>query len=141
MFTTLEHMKCCCSLACVFAGRHCEPVTVSSYYAPFRKFLSKARRSGKEFDLTEKDLKDIWERQRGICPYTGVHMILPRNSAHKLPKTPDRASLDRIDSRRGYTKDNVQFCSLFAQYAKNEWSDDVVRKFLAESTLQIQKLR
>jgi hypothetical protein len=133
-------MKCRCSLACVLAGHHCEPVTVSSYYAPFLKFLSQARRSGKEFDLTEKDLKDIWERQRGICPYTGIPMLLPKNSATKLPKTPDRASLDRIDSKKGYTKDNVQFCSLFAQYAKNEWSDQVFRNFLAEINFTGKKI-
>ena len=46
-----------------------------------------------------------------------------------LKKTPDRASLDRIDSSRGYIKDNIQFVSLIVQYAKNDWEGEVVFEF------------
>jgi hypothetical protein len=47
-----------------------------------------------------------------------------------VAKTPDRASLDRIDSKKGYVRGNVEFISLMAQYAKNEWSRGDVEKFL-----------
>jgi len=46
-----------------------------------------------------------------------------------LKKTPDRASLDRIDSSKGYVKGNIQFVSLIAQYAKNDWNGDVIFEF------------
>jgi len=47
----------------------------------------------------------------------------------KIPKTPNRASLDRIDSSKGYVKGNIQFVSLIVQYAKNEWCDFVLMDF------------
>lgn len=51
------------------------------------------------------------------------------NLKNQLPKTPDRASLDRIDSSIGYVKGNIQFISLIAQFAKNDFSDTEVINF------------
>lgn len=48
----------------------------------------------------------------------------------QLPKTPDRASLDRINSSKGYVKGNNQFVALIAQFAKNEWTDSVLENFV-----------
>lgn len=68
-------------------------------------------------------LKQLWESQRGICPYTGLKMIFPTHwkemtRVHSLEKV----SLDRIDSSRGYVKGNVEFVCLGVNYAKNRWS-------------------
>ena len=48
------------------------------------------------------------------------------NHAHQLPLTPDRASLDRIDSDKGYVPGNIQFVSVIIQFAKNKWTDKEV---------------
>lgn len=49
--------------------------------------------------------------------------------ASQLPSTPDRASLDRKDSSKGYTPDNIQFVSMMANYAKNRWNDKELFEF------------
>jgi hypothetical protein len=51
------------------------------------------------------------------------------STKNQLPKTPDRASLDRIDSSKGYVNGNIQFVSYMAQIAKNEFSDGELRSF------------
>jgi hypothetical protein len=38
-------------------------------------------------------------------------------------------SLDRIDSNKGYIKDNIQFLSLIAQFAKNKFEEKDVIEF------------
>lgn len=48
---------------------------------------------------------------------------------NRLPKTPDRASLDRIDSKKGYIKGNIQFVALIVQLAKNDWDEKVIYEF------------
>ena len=80
--------------------------------------------------ITAADLKEVWGRQRGICPLTGWKLSLPDSSSgwmHENPPQKYRASLDRIDSSRGYFPDNVRFLSIPANRAKNQHTDaDVI---------------
>ena len=55
------------------------------------------------FDITIEDLENLFKNQKGICRYTGEELEF---GTKKLQRT---ASLDRIDSNKGYTKDNIQF--------------------------------
>jgi hypothetical protein len=81
--------------------------------------------------VTVEDLKNQWDKQKGICPYTGILLKIPRSAYgwEKIPKNFLRASIDRIDSSKGYTKDNIQFISLMANYAKHEFDDSELIKF------------
>jgi hypothetical protein len=45
------------------------------------------------------------------------------------PQSPFRPSVDRIDSSKGYTKDNVRIVWFIENLAKNSWTDDVVMEF------------
>tara|TARA_X000000950_G_scaffold234904_1_gene285076 strand:+ start:286 stop:492 length:207 start_codon:yes stop_codon:yes gene_type:complete len=40
-----------------------------------------------------------------------------------------RASLDRVNSSKGYVKDNVRFIAVIANYCKHSFSDDEVKLF------------
>lgn len=73
-------------------------------------------------------LKELWESQNGICPYTGWRIKnYPTMLAYeKAVKTPDTASLDRINSKEGYIPGNVEFVSLLVNYAKNNWDKDTL---------------
>jgi hypothetical protein len=88
-------------------------------FSPFRKFLNNARSRDADCDLTLEFLKMKWETQQGICPYTRIQMILHPISASKTLRSPNRASLDRIDSNRGYRQDNIEFVCLFINLGKN----------------------
>lgn len=57
-----------------------------------------------EFDVSYSYLDDLWVKQKGKCVYTG--RTLNFGGAGQGEQT---ASLDRIDSSRGYIEGNVQF--------------------------------
>jgi len=105
--------------------------------SPFRHHLKCIKNKGgyggkrRSCFITLQDLKDQWDQQQGICPYTGWELKTPRttSSHHQLPKSTDRASVDRIDNSKPYTRSNIQFISLMAQYAKNIWPEDELLRF------------
>lgn len=85
-------------------------------FTGFRYYYRNSKKRFKEFNLTLQDLKDQWYKQQGICPYTGYSLVLfkPKSvTDYKL-----RASLDRVDSSKGYIKDNIEFISLPINYLK-----------------------
>jgi len=85
------------------------------------------RRRKKLVKLSVNDLSAQWQKQNGICPYTGHKLILLDGKKHE--KTPMQASLDRIDNSKDYVKGNIQFVALMANYAKNEFSSEELIKF------------
>ncbi len=83
-----------------------------------RYLLGKARlRKKHEFDITPEDLYELWEKQNGLCAYSKKPL---NNIANHL----QRASLDRIDSKIGYVKDNVQLVTYAVNKMKQEFSED-----------------
>lgn len=69
----------------------------------------RAEREGRVFEL---ELSDIVIPE--YCPVLGLK-IIPRASL----KSGQSASVDRVDTRKDYTKDNVQIISLRANRLKN----------------------
>ncbi len=113
-----------CSTSC--ASRHSRTDSLS----PFRPILSAAKRTAKvnqhEYDLDLEYLKQLWDTQQGVCPYTKIEMIQQTHGHHTL-KT---ASLDRIESSKGYIKGNVEFVCLFVNFGKNKFlKEDVIQFF------------
>ena len=104
-------------------------------YSPFRNHLKVMRKSAKhrkhECSVTLADLKELWEKQKGICPYTGWNLLLlPSTTDYINAKlTIDRASVDRIDSSIGYIRGNIEFVAVIANFAKNVFSQQDVIKF------------
>jgi hypothetical protein len=96
-------------------------------YSPFRGHLNRARSHAKnkrECNISLLDLKKQWEKQKGICPYTGWAMENKMQTSAKLKKSPTMASVDRIDSSKGYTPDNIQFVCFIANIAKHDFSEN-----------------
>ena len=100
--------------------------------SPFRSYLRKMKQRIKSFcghrncDISAQDLKDVWDKQKGICPYTGIEMKLKEYTG---PSCPYNGSIDRIDSSKNYSKDNIEYVCLSVNYAKNEFSKDEMLKF------------
>ena len=111
----------------------------SDIHSPFRTAFRIARRRArltkKEFSLSLEHLKEVWEAQEGMCPYTGWNLILPFSSTHynliAKQHNPQRASLDRIDSSLGYINGNVQFVCHMANTAKGDYTHDQMMEFCA----------
>lgn len=94
-------------------------------YSAFRYFINKSNSKDRTLrygcsELTLPYLKTLWESQSGICPYTGIKMLLPETTTeHAQIHSPLRASLDRIDSTKGYVEGNVEFVCYSVNMAKN----------------------
>jgi len=79
------------------------------YGAYFNRVERNAKKRGIDVEVTPKDLWQQWIKQGGICPYTGIKLTLPKGVTKRDNKNSNLASLDRIDSTKGYVKDNVQW--------------------------------
>jgi hypothetical protein len=94
-------------------------------YRPIFKYI-KNRKRIIHVSLTLQDIKDMWTQQNGLCAYTKIKLELPKwNNIKKI----NTASIDRIDSSKGYTKDNCQIISVMANFAKNDFSDNDMKEF------------
>lgn len=107
---------------------------VADRYSPFREYLKIIKRRmgdrGEALSVTLEDLRNLWEKQNGICPLTGWQLeIPPTTNWGAIPFTPRRASIDRIDSSIGYTLGNIRFVSVMANYCKNDFTDEDVIEF------------
>ncbi len=131
----------CCSKSCQsqIANRkhsnrktfHLKPDNRLDELSPFKYFLFNMRLSSKQskrkiVEVDSKDLKNIWENQKGICPITGWSLLLPKSSRgwNKSHDTKIKASVDRIDNSKGYILGNIRFVSLMVNLAKNKFSEE-----------------
>ena len=88
-------------------------------YTGFRSLWARAKSRHREFDITLDDLVEQWNKQNGQCIYSNVKLTLPQwRKASNVEKFL-LASLDRVDSSKGYVKENIQFVSVTCNYAKN----------------------
>lgn len=90
---------------------------------PHNKWLwmickARARRQGTLFDLR---IEDVIVPTR--CPVLGLKLIKSRI----LPKE-NSATIDRIDPRRGYTKDNIVVMSMMANRMKSNATFREIKK-------------
>jgi len=85
----------------------------------------------KELCVDTIDLKNQFEKQNGMCIYTGIDLTLPRSSGGFECEMNDfrKASIDRIDPSLPYTKNNIQFISQMANWAKNTYSHEETVRF------------
>jgi hypothetical protein len=93
---------------------------------PWRMPLEAAKTRAKQkqfaFDLTEEWGRSIWT---GCCSLSGIEFTTERTSRGPTMFAP---SIDRIDSKKGYTQDNCRFVLVAINALKNVGTDaDVLR--------------
>lgn len=99
---------------------------------PFRYSFRSLKRRYKEIGVTIEDLKSKWESQNGICPYTGFKMQLKTFSKKASINKMYQASLDRIDSSKGYTLENIEWVCCPINYLKSDFNKNDVLEFLTK---------
>lgn len=75
-----------------------------------------------EFDITQNDIRHLWDSQDGKCYYSGIPMNYDRNDW--------RVSLERTDTQQGYTKKNIVLCCLEFN-SRVQWSKFKVYEMLS----------
>jgi hypothetical protein len=97
-------------------------------FRPILANLHSSRGRKKGFDLDLNYLKELWDKQKGICPFLGIDLIpLGWDGVSDPIYT---ASIDRIDSSKGYVKGNIIFVSVMINYAKNKFEIEKLIDFL-----------
>lgn len=96
-----------------------EAIQYKFYQAKYRS-QSKQR----DFCLSIEDVKKQWEKQNGLCYYTGVPMEIKT-------KNPNHFSIDRIDSSKGYAPENIVLCTHIINLMKNDFSTEIFVEYCA----------
>ena len=89
--------------------------------------IGRAKKKQIAWNLSLEFLMQLWEKQGGICVYSGVPLSYEDNHPHTV-------SLDRIDSSKGYTEDNVQFVCTIVNYVKQRFDEGVFFDFCKSVT-------
>lgn len=74
----------------------------------FQTIKNSANRRGIIFDIDIESINDLYKSQNGKCALSRLDIFLPTSDEHYSTGN-YTASLDRIDSLKGYTIDNVQW--------------------------------
>ena len=73
------------------------------------------------FDLEPQDIKNKLNLTNTKCPVLGVNMEISKLGSKNNDLTP---SIDRIDPKKGYVKDNIIVVSMRANRIKNDATVD-----------------
>ena len=77
------------------------------------------------FDVSLEFILHLWEEQGGVCALTGIKMV------HKY-KDLRSVSIDRIDSNKTYTNNNIQLVCKAINIGKNTHQQHEMIEFLVE---------
>ena len=96
-------------------------ITDVEYMALYYQTKKNAAKRGKAFSVTVKQYMNIVKFAAGRCQVTGIPFsCIKINGSSRRPYYP---SIDRIDSKKGYTKDNIRVVTVAYNFACNEWGD------------------
>jgi hypothetical protein len=85
-------------------------------YNIFYAIKKRKEKYKEKLDFDWKYLLELYHKQNGKCYYTNRDMIATNKFSAK--KQSDSISVDRIDSTKGYSKDNIVLCTWWANDAK-----------------------
>jgi len=99
------------SCGCYNQGKEWEGVgdLSKSYWS---KIANEAKKRKLEFSVSMEYTWDLFLRQNKRCALSGRELIMDKHygsSKSKITKSPQNASLDRVDSQLGYVEGNVQW--------------------------------
>lgn len=83
----------------------------------------RAKDKGLDFELDKKYMLQLYLKQEGKCALTGL--LFEFNFNENFSKRPFSLSIDRINSKLGYTKNNVRFICSAVNSALSEYGDNV----------------
>lgn len=94
----------------------------------WRRVVEGAKSRGLELTITYEFAVDLLVRQGERCALSGVPIRLNERKTKQDGLVRRTASLDRIDSSKGYTNDNVQWVHTRVNIMKGAMSDDMFVK-------------
>lgn len=105
----------------------------------WKQILSRAKLSKIKFELTIEYIWDLYIKQNKKCAISGVNINFEEKNT-TIRKHTKTASLDRIDSTKGYLKGNVQWIHKDINYMKTDLTQEEFFKW-CEIIYNFQKLK
>ncbi len=94
----------------------------------FKDLRNNAKKRNIKVEITLDDIKELYDKQNGICIYTGEKMT---HLGHQNKETKNghiyntnNISVDRIDSKKHYIKDNIQLVCAQVNRVKYDMNHD-----------------
>jgi hypothetical protein len=84
------------------------------------------------FAITEEDILELYYKQDGKCALSG--QILTKIALEDKGVNKYNISIDRIDSSKGYTKDNIQLIGSIINIMKNDIKEEDFLLFVSSIT-------
>jgi hypothetical protein len=107
----------------VIRESYCIECSKTNLKVTLSKLIAQAKNRAKnkkiEFDISVEYILDLLEKQNRKCFYSGKQLGLVFNNNFQ-----DVMSIDRIDSSKGYTRDNVVLCCAIVNYIKNSMTTE-----------------
>jgi len=97
---------------------------------------ARSERLGLDNNLSLEFLAELWLRQQGRCAIS--RMIMSFESGTSRDKNPWGCSIDRIDSNKGYYKDNIRLVTHCVNNARNVWPDSVLETMVRNTAKYLQ---
>jgi dUTP pyrophosphatase len=76
------------------------------FYNRCRTLKDRAKVRNMEFDLDYKFLMELYDKQKGKCYYSGLELNINKSSEVEY----NTMSVDRMNTKKGYTKNNIVLC-------------------------------
>jgi len=98
----------------------------------------RAKSKGITLTLVLNDLKNCFTKQNGKCFYSGIPLDLTLKGDGTITDNPYQITVDRLDSAKGYDKDNVVLCCMVANSAKSVLSVKDFFSFIEKTYLTMK---
>jgi len=95
----------------------------------------RSRKYNRDNNLSVEYLKELWNNQKGLCALTN----LPMQHCISKGKLFNNVSIDRIDSSKGYLKDNVQLVCSVVNRMKSDLSTQELYNICKLITINYEK--
>lgn len=102
------------------------PVPDNFYEKLFRQVVKNSRPRKISVEITADDIKEMLERAKGKCELTRVTFNMQKISGQRI--RPWIPSVDRIDSKKGYSFDNCRIICAAANVALNQFGEYIFVK-------------
>lgn len=99
------------------------------------KHAAPKRGNGIEFTLTLQEARDLFQAQGGVCAVSGIPFDANFRAGAAI-RRPYHASIDRIDSTKGYTKENCRWVCVVVNQALGEWGEEILYQVVAAITIK-----
>lgn len=88
------------------------------------RILHNAEQRRVEITISMQDAWNLFVAQKGLCAYTGIELLLPKDSYAARRGNGCTASIDRIDPTKGYVAGNIQWVHKVVNIMKLAMSHD-----------------